>query len=294
MLNLASHTYRETRTSGVTEYLYKTGVALAQHAEAGKTIHWSTPAIPGYPRAYSAQWQRLEAIHQSSGGRCARAALACGAIALLGAEYERGEGYESDKTHGEQFRNEANRLISAAAQQAATCEVVTAQAAEFNTPQPQVAKPTPPSPKVVAFTLDTATLFPFDRSGMQDLNEQGRTALATFLNQLAPRFTRIDQIQIVGHADQLGDDEYNQRLSEARALSVREFVADHLNAKQVRYGHLSAEGRGSSEPVKSCSVSNQTELVACLAPNRRVQILVSGEGPETTPRAEVRHEAALR
>ena len=35
---------------------------------------------------------------------------------------------------------------------------------------------------------------------------------------------------------------------------------------------ISAEGRGAAEPIVQCEQRNRRELIACLAPNRRVQI----------------------
>jgi outer membrane protein OmpA-like peptidoglycan-associated protein len=75
------------------------------------------------------------------------------------------------------------------------------------------------------------------------------------------------KIQVEGHTDSIGSDEYNQRLSEQRAATVR----DYLVAQGVSGMSVSAVGFGKSRPV----VSNDTD--AGRQQNRRVELVVSGE-----------------
>jgi outer membrane protein OmpA-like peptidoglycan-associated protein len=75
------------------------------------------------------------------------------------------------------------------------------------------------------------------------------------------------KIQVEGHTDSIGSDEYNQRLSEQRANSVR----DYLVVQGVPNMAVTAVGFGKSRPV----VSNDTD--AGRQQNRRVELVVSGE-----------------
>jgi outer membrane protein OmpA-like peptidoglycan-associated protein len=75
------------------------------------------------------------------------------------------------------------------------------------------------------------------------------------------------RIQIEGHTDSIGTDEYNQRLSEQRADSVR----DYLVAQGVPNPTVSAVGLGKADPVAS------NETAAGRQQNRRVELVVSGE-----------------
>jgi outer membrane protein OmpA-like peptidoglycan-associated protein len=75
------------------------------------------------------------------------------------------------------------------------------------------------------------------------------------------------KIQVEGHTDSIGSDEYNQRLSEQRASSVR----DYLVVQGVPNMAVTAVGFGKSRPV----VSNDTD--AGRQQNRRVELVVSGE-----------------
>jgi outer membrane protein OmpA-like peptidoglycan-associated protein len=69
-------------------------------------------------------------------------------------------------------------------------------------------------------------------------------------------------IDIVGHADAIGSDDYNQRLSERRAHSVGAALMDF----GVGYDRVETSGRGEWEPI----ASNDSEWGR--ARNRRVEI----------------------
>jgi outer membrane protein OmpA-like peptidoglycan-associated protein len=72
-------------------------------------------------------------------------------------------------------------------------------------------------------------------------------------------------VDVVGHADSIGRPEYNQQLSERRALAV----ADNLtNRGGVLRDRLYVAGRGSDQPI----ASNATEEGR--AKNRRVEIIL--------------------
>jgi len=79
-------------------------------------------------------------------------------------------------------------------------------------------------------------------------------------------------LQIEGHTDSVGSDEYNQRLSEQRAYSVR----DYLVAQGLSGGTISALGLGKSAPVTTNSTAVGRQQ------NRRVELVVSGEAIGTT------------
>jgi len=74
-------------------------------------------------------------------------------------------------------------------------------------------------------------------------------------------------LQLEGHTDSIGSDEYNLKLSEKRADSVRAY----LIAQGVRPESVSAEGLGKADPV----ADNGT--AAGRQQNRRVEMVVSGD-----------------
>jgi outer membrane protein OmpA-like peptidoglycan-associated protein len=79
-------------------------------------------------------------------------------------------------------------------------------------------------------------------------------------------------IEVEGHTDSVGSDGYNQRLSEQRAASVR----DYLLRQGIMPDAVATSGLGESQPV----VSNATP--AGRQQNRRVELVVSGEAIGTT------------
>jgi outer membrane protein OmpA-like peptidoglycan-associated protein len=83
------------------------------------------------------------------------------------------------------------------------------------------------------------------------------------------------QVQLEGHTDNIGSDEYNQKLSEQRSAAVR----DYLVSQGVPSAGLTAIGLGKSEPVAANDTPTGRQQ------NRRVEMVVSGEpiGIETQP-----------
>jgi outer membrane protein OmpA-like peptidoglycan-associated protein len=74
-------------------------------------------------------------------------------------------------------------------------------------------------------------------------------------------------IEVGGYTDNVGGDDMNQRLSENRASSVR----DYLVQQGVATDSVSARGFGNTLPVASNDNSSGRQQ------NRRVELLVSGE-----------------
>jgi outer membrane protein OmpA-like peptidoglycan-associated protein len=74
-------------------------------------------------------------------------------------------------------------------------------------------------------------------------------------------------MEIEGHTDSVGGDELNQRLSEQRADSVREFLGE----QGVPLSSISAEGFGKTQPVATNDTAEGRQR------NRRVEIVVNGD-----------------
>ena len=74
-------------------------------------------------------------------------------------------------------------------------------------------------------------------------------------------------LQIEGHTDSVGSDEFNKRLSEQRAGSVRDFLA----AQGVAGPSITAQGFGKTEPVATNETAEGRQR------NRRVEIVVNGD-----------------
>jgi OOP family OmpA-OmpF porin len=76
----------------------------------------------------------------------------------------------------------------------------------------------------------------------------------------------------VGHADRIGGDAYNMKLSVRRAEGVK----NYLVSKGIPANRIYTEGKGKRQPVKECKDSNRKALIVCLQPNRRVEVEVVG------------------
>jgi len=74
-------------------------------------------------------------------------------------------------------------------------------------------------------------------------------------------------LAVEGYTDSTGSDEFNQKLSEQRASTVREYLV----AQGLAEGAISAKGCGKSMPVAS------NDTAAGRQKNRRVELIVSGE-----------------
>jgi OOP family OmpA-OmpF porin len=84
-----------------------------------------------------------------------------------------------------------------------------------------------------------------------------------------------EKVRVVGHADRIGSTAYNQKLSTQRAYAVR----DYLAFKGVPMERMEALGMGESEPVTKpgeCTGGKSAKLIACLQPDRRVEVEVQG------------------
>lgn len=123
--------------------------------------------------------------------------------------------------------------------------------------------------------LGADALFAFGKSGLEDIQPEGRRQLDELASQLQGRYRRLDSVTVVGHTDRLGGEAANQQLSVARAATVRDYLVQRgLPARVIR-----AFGEGEAKPVtQGCADTLAREqLIACLQPDRRVEIEVQGE-----------------
>lgn len=103
-------------------------------------------------------------------------------------------------------------------------------------------------------------LFAFSKSDLGDSAKQNLNKLVTALNDYPNT-----NIEIQGHTDSRGTDEYNMGLSQRRANSVR----DYLVAQGIAATRLTTRGFGESAPA----YSNDTP--EGMAQNRRVEFLIT-------------------
>lgn len=84
--------------------------------------------------------------------------------------------------------------------------------------------------------------------------------------------SNVSSVSIVGHADRIGASAYNVRLSQKRATAVRNYLA----ARGVKVRDIQMRAVGESEPVAACDTSlPRNQLIACLAQDRRVEVVLN-------------------
>lgn len=111
--------------------------------------------------------------------------------------------------------------------------------------------------------MSATELFAFDSAKLNP-NQPKLDDIANVLNNN----TSIDNVVVTGYADRIGSDKYNQKLSERRAMSVKEYLVGH----GVAASRLNAVGKGESNPVVQCNDKKRVDLIKCLEPNRRVEV----------------------
>jgi OOP family OmpA-OmpF porin len=140
---------------------------------------------------------------------------------------------------------------------------------------PPPAPPAPPPPPAVSvqkITLAAKALFDFDKSV---LKPEGKAAIDSEVISRLKDVTKLELVLVTGHTDRIGTQAYNQKLSERRANTVR----DYLVSRGVARDKIETLGMGKTQPVPGvvCNQKALKELIVCLAPNRRVEVEVKGE-----------------
>ena len=125
----------------------------------------------------------------------------------------------------------------------------------------------------IVVEFNSKILFGFDRSDLTNPAEGNLNDLVTILNKYPDT-----NIEIQGHTDNAGTDEYNQGLSERRAGSVSAYI----RGKGITSSRISIKGFGESAP----KYTNDTEDGRAL--NRRVDFLITAN---EKMKAEAKKEA---
>lgn len=117
-------------------------------------------------------------------------------------------------------------------------------------------------------TLSADVLFGFDQDALNARSDRIVRAIADeeLMDTEGP-------IQVVGHTDSIGDDAYNQGLSERRAAAVASALRDVLGTSR----EIEEDGRSFHEPVAENTLPNGDDSPEGRAQNRRVEIIFANE-----------------
>ena len=128
-----------------------------------------------------------------------------------------------------------------------------------------------------------------------EMTADNKKELDTFLGGLrkatkAREAVRFGAVVVTGHTDRIGSLQYNMKLSERRAVVVKDYlVSTGVDQKVIFW-----EGKAFKQPIpvtKFCdNKMKRKQLIECLAPNRRVTLEIVGTAvslakpkPETKP-----------
>ncbi len=157
-------------------------------------------------------------------------------------------------------------------------------------PKPEAkpeAKPKPEKPEMLNIERKIELQgMPFDKAEMTADNTK---ELDEFMADLKP--VTLGAIIVTGHTDRIGSLRYNQRLSERRAVVVKDYVV----SKGVDPKLIFWEGKAFNQPIpvtKFCSNKmKRKQLIECLAPNRRVTVEAVGVQPAPPKKPAAKPEA---
>jgi OOP family OmpA-OmpF porin len=136
--------------------------------------------------------------------------------------------------------------------------------------QPQPEPIGPDAPAFAKMTLSAEVLFGFDKDNLKD---EGKKILDVEVIEKMKAHPEVELVLITGHTDRIGDDKYNQKLSERRAAAVKKYIA----SQGVEASRLHAVGKGETQPVVDCKGVRGKKLIECLQPNRRVVVEIEAQ-----------------
>ena len=253
-LDTSFHEYTRTDRGGYPQAAMDESVKLIAALEAGRDPGWETPLVNGADKLRPDLWAKYDSLKKMEGFSCAAQATACAEVELVHAGNEIHDG---GWRHAKPYLQIAEDLTAKAERREAECR------------QPE------PAPQVEQFDLAADALFKFDRGDLDGMLAQGRSKLDELAARLGQVYANVERIRLVGHTDRLGSDAYNQKLSEQRAWTVKQYLQQQgINTA------IQAEGKGESEPTgrtTECRGERATHaLPQCLQPDRRVSVEVVG------------------
>lgn len=148
-----------------------------------------------------------------------------------------------------------------------------AAAAPAPAPAPAAAKPAAPKKCDFSYTLQNDATFVFNKAV---LNATAKEQLDKNVLAKLGGCAQIKVFLVTGHTDRIGSHEYNQNLSEKRAEAVKAYL---VSKGAVGADRIETMGAGKTQAIPGVKCDDKQprkQLIACLAPNRRVVVEVSG------------------
>jgi OOP family OmpA-OmpF porin len=173
--------------------------------------------------------------------------------------------------------------LSSTSKKLAAVKLNVPPAAGAPTPTP-AAKPAPAAKKPEPLNIEEKIELQgmaFNKADMTDDNKKELDEFFAMLKKpakepVARQEVELGAVIVTGHSDRIGAMKLNMKLSEQRAITVR----DYITSKGIDQKLIFWEGKGPKQPIpvtKFCdNKMNRKQLIECLAPNRRVTVEVVG------------------
>lgn len=265
-LDLATSEAYDNDNSGITEAAIGQAEALLNALE-NKQADIAQQGIPpgvatGIPMDTPLQLTGSEAVRPDFLDKIAalkkHEKFSCGQRQIAEAEvylvWSGHEFYETGQSHADSYMRNVENLIHDAQTAIDNCTAA---------PVPHVME---------KITLSGDALFAFDKA---TLNPSALSRLDGLADNIKTMST-LEEIVLVGHTDRMTSirhPEHNQALSEQRAETIRQY----LIGKGIPAEIIHASGAGSTQPIVQCSTKlRHDQQIACLQPNRRVEIILRG------------------
>lgn len=123
----------------------------------------------------------------------------------------------------------------------------------------------PPVSPVEKSISNATILFAFDRHDPAAI-DQGFSSVDTIAEQI--RVNSPSRVEIAGYTDRFGNYAYNQKLSANRAKTVAQLLVERGVDPQT----IVLQASGQTSMYQQCEGGKSNNVIACLAPNRRVNV----------------------
>lgn len=121
--------------------------------------------------------------------------------------------------------------------------------------------------KKIMMMDERVMLFDFDKYSLTNESKAKLDVMAEMFKD-----HEVKHVKIVGYTDRIGSDAYNDKLSKQRAHAVKKYLSSKVKLESMP---VEVKGLGKSHQVEPCEgITDRSDLIACLAPNRRVELQV--------------------
>jgi OmpA-OmpF porin, OOP family len=267
-LKMALLEYQEADYSGIVQGATQQAELQLKQVYLAANLSEETPHPYGSEKLRQDLWDIVASLKQQTLKMCADNKSITKKIAELEVQlvWIGHEQWESGALHAAEYEKTAENMVD---------EIQLL----LNTCAPKDVPVTVPETTITAsiniekHTLETDALFAFDRYGVDYLVADGKQKLDDLIVELNA-WKSIDSITINGHTDKIGTENYNQTLSQKRAEQIKQYLATH----GVTMQNVKALGFGERLPVVECDLQQVSKnLIACMQPNRRVELVIEGE-----------------